>query len=692
MPSWSSTEPVTRLRGVGPRVAERLERLGIRTVADLLFHLPLRYQDRTRLLPVGSVRPGDECLVEGTVEHAEVVLRGRRMLLLRLSDGSGEISLRFFHFSPAQKQGLTTPGQRLRCFGEVRAGRNGLEMVHPEYRVVCDAEIPVEASLTPVYPTTEGLHQQSLRRLSEEALAGLEQLPDYLPPSILEAAGLPDLVTALSTVHRPPPDVALGALLAGRHPAQQRLAFEELAAHHLSLLRLRERSARQPAPAIRVAGRLLQGLRDSLPFALTGAQERVIGDLQRDMARDHPMLRLVQGDVGSGKTLVAVAACLNAVEAGYQAAVMAPTELLAEQHRINFRNLLEPLGIDIAWLSGKQGVRARRAATEALASGQVPLAIGTHALFQEDVVFRDLALVVVDEQHRFGVHQRMALRDKGDRHGRLPHQLIMTATPIPRTLAMTAYADLDHSVIDELPPGRQAVKTVVISDARRDEVIERIRHALLEGRQAYWVCTLIEESDVLQAQAAEETLARLQTALTGFEIALIHGRMKPQEREQVMARFKAGEVRVLVATTVIEVGVDVPQASLMIIENAERLGLAQLHQLRGRVGRGSTLSACVLMYHAPLSDTARLRLEAMRSTTDGFEIARIDLDLRGPGEVLGTRQTGMVQFRIADVLRDQDLLEAARQAAARLQQEAPENVDPLIDRWLGHGQAYGRVA
>ncbi|WP_018232940.1 ATP-dependent DNA helicase RecG [Thioalkalivibrio thiocyanodenitrificans] len=683
------TESVTVLKGVGPKLAEKLERLGIRSVTDLLFHLPLRYQDRTRVIPMGSLRPGDEGVVEGVVEHAEVVYRGRRMLLARLADGTGSVTLRFFHFSTAQQQGLVR-GVRLRCFGEARRGQAGLEFVHPEYRSVNDGST-VDDTLTPIYPATEGLHQLSLRRLTDDALARLDRLPDWLPPGVLAGAGLPDLESALRTVHRPPPDIPVAALLDGRHPAQRRLAFEELVAHHLSLARLRARTAREPAPPVAVEGVLLKQLTDRLPFSLTGAQQRVIRELAADMARPHPMLRLVQGDVGAGKTLVAVAACLNAVEAGYQAAVMAPTEILAEQHFHNFREQLEPLGVRVAWLSGKLTAKARREALADVAGGRARVAVGTHALFQGDVAFDNLALVVIDEQHRFGVHQRMALREKGNRDGRLPHQLIMTATPIPRTLAMTAYADLDASVIDELPPGRTPVRTVAVSDARRAEVVERISAAVAEGRQAYWVCTLIEESEALQAQAAEDAFASLTDALPHLSVGLVHGRMKPKDKESVMARFKSGGIQLLVATTVIEVGVDVPNASLMIIENAERLGLAQLHQLRGRVGRGTTESSCVLLYRPPLSDIARKRLDALRATTDGFEIARIDLDLRGPGEVLGTRQTGTMQFRIADILRDQDMLDSVKRTARSLLDRYPEHVDPLIERWLSGSEEYGRV-
>lgn len=687
--SWSE-DRLDTLKGVGPKMAVRLERLGIHSVTDLLFHLPMRYQDRTRVRPLGSVRPGEEVTIDATVQLSEVVLRGRRMLVVRVADGTGSLSLRFFHFSLAQ-QNMLARGTLLRCFGEVRLGNQGLEMVHPEYRILRPEGEPLESSLTPIYPTTEGLHQLGLRRLTDQALQRVESLPDYLPPQLLALAGLPDLLSALRFVHRPPQDAPLDALLQGQHPAQRRLAFEELVAHHLSMEKLRRQTTQQPAAALRSAGKLLNALKTQLPFALTAAQQRVIAEILEDMARPQPMLRLVQGDVGSGKTLVALAACLQAIESGYQAVVMAPTELLAEQHWRNFNAWLEPLGIQTAWFSGKQGVKQRREALEAIETGSAAIAIGTHALFQEEIQFRDLALVVVDEQHRFGVHQRMALRDKGQREGRLPHQLIMTATPIPRTLAMTAYADLDYSVIDELPPGRQPVQTVAISDQRRNEVVDRIHHAIREGRQAYWVCTLIEESDALQAQAAEHTYEALRTALTDVSVGLIHGRMKPREKEAVMSAFKQGEIQLLVATTVIEVGVDVPNASLMVIENAERLGLAQLHQLRGRVGRGSTQSSCVLMFHPPLSETAQHRLNAMRASTDGFEIARIDLELRGPGEVLGTRQTGMMQFRIADLLRDEAMIDDAKQVAASLLEDYPDRVELLIDRWLGDAQAYGKV-
>lgn len=686
--------PVTALKRVGPAMAERLARLGIRTVQDLLFHLPLRYQDRTRVAPIGALRVGDEAVIEGEVLLSEVKLGRRRMLLVRLADGSGGILLRFFYFTAQQQAGFKA-GMRLRCFGEVRSGPAMLEMVHPEYRVINGVEAEaVEECLTPVYPATEGVQQYTLRALTQQALDRLTDgsvLQELMPAQILDGLRLPSLAEALAYVHRPPPDAPLAVLQEGRHPAQQRLAFEELLAHHLSLRLLRGKMERLRAPRLEAPGRLGQALRDDLTFDLTGAQRRVVDEVIQDMRRPHPMHRLVQGDVGSGKTIVAALAVLHAVEAGFQAAVMAPTELLAEQHLQNFRRWLEPLGIEVAWLSGKQAGRARAASLERLAEGAAAVAVGTHALFQEGVAFARLGLIVIDEQHRFGVHQRLALREKGGHEGCYPHQLIMTATPIPRTLAMTAYADLDSSVIDELPPGRTPIETVAVSDTRRAEVVERVRGVCRAGCQVYWVCTLIEESEVLQCQAATDTAAQLAAALPELRVGLLHGRMKSKEKEPVMAAFKRGELDLLVATTVIEVGVDVPNASLMVIENAERLGLAQLHQLRGRVGRGARKSTCVLMYHAPLSADGRARLAVLRETGDGFEIARRDLELRGPGEVLGTRQSGMLQLHIADLLRDQALMPKVEQAARLLLERYPERVPRLIDRWLGEAARYGEV-
>lgn len=685
--------PIQYLKGVGPRLADKLQRLDLFTVQDLLFHLPYRYQDRTRIAPIGGLRPGDEVVVEGEIQAGDVHYGKRRALLVRISDGTGSLLLRFFHFN-AQQQASLARGSRLLCFGEVRRGPAMLEMVHPEYRrFEADAAVPVDDHLTPIYPVTEGISQRTIRQLVDQALLLVEResLPDFLPEELLADWNLPTLREALLAVHRPPSGAATDELLQGTHPAQQRLAFEELLAQHLSLRQLRLKVQQRRAPELAACSGLTDRLIENLPFQLTAAQRRVLAEIASDLAQPHPMQRLVQGDVGSGKTIIAALAVLRAVESGYQAAVMAPTELLAEQHLRNFSAWLTPLGIEFVWLTGKQAARQRRETLEHLRSGRAAVAIGTHALFQEDVEFQKLGLVVIDEQHRFGVHQRLALRDKGNVDDCSPHQLIMTATPIPRTLAMTAYADLDTSVIDELPPGRKPIETVVIPDSRRAEVVARVKHVCAQQRQVYWVCTLIEESEALQCQAAEETEKQLKEALPELEIGLVHGRLKPAEKEAVMRRFKAGEIHLLVATTVIEVGVDVPNASLMIIENAERLGLAQLHQLRGRVGRGSASSNCVLMYHKPLSAQGTARLAALRETNDGFEIARRDLELRGPGEVLGTRQSGLLKLRVADLARDRDLIPAVAQAATVLLQRWPERVPPLIRRWVGAAQRYGEV-
>jgi ATP-dependent DNA helicase RecG len=687
------TLPVTSLKGVGPRMALRLERLGLRTVQDVLFHLPLRYEDRTRIVPMGAVRAGQDVVVQGTVELAEVKFGRRRSLLVRISDGTGAMTLRFFHFSGQQQAGFTR-GRALRCFGEVRDGAVTAELIHPEYQFVTAGEALVaDAHLTPIYPATEGVHQLTLRAVTEQALARLErgQLVDWLPPSLVSRFRLTSLPAALRYVHRPPPDAALDLLAAGRHPAQQRLAYEELLAHHLSLRRLRARAAHTTAPALADGDALVRRFLDALPFRLTAAQQRVCGEITADLARNHPMARLVQGDVGSGKTVVAACAALVAVQSGCQVALMAPTELLAEQHFRSFHDWLAPLGVRVEWHTGRLKGTARAQALQALASGAAQVAVGTHALFQGGVEFDRLGLVIIDEQHRFGVHQRLALRDKGRDGSERPHQLVMTATPIPRTLAMTVYADLDTSIIDQLPPGRQPVKTVAIGQERREDVMASVRKACAAGQQAYWVCTLIEESEALQCQAAETTAQVLAASLAGVRVALVHGRLRPADKEAVMQSFKQGDVDLLVATTVIEVGVDVPNASLMVIENPERLGLAQLHQLRGRVGRGNRQSSCVLLYQAPLSETARERLAVLRETGDGFEIARRDMELRGPGEVLGTRQTGEMRFHIADLLRDEALLEAVEEGAVRMLETCPEHVDPLIRRWLGEAALLGEV-
>ena len=679
------------LKGVGSKMLEKLERLGLATVQDLLFHLPLRYEDRTQVWPIGDLPPGLHGAVEGEIQDTQLVMGRRRMLVCRISDGTGTLTLRFFNFTAAQKNSLAQ-GRLLRCFGEVRPGKYGLEMAHPEYKLLGEEQAgQTEEALTPVYPTTEGLRQLTLRSLTDQALAQLdlygveELLPAGLYPHQIE------LAAALRLLHRPPPSVALALLESGQHPAQQRLVLEELLAHNLSVLKVRAQAQTQLARALKPAPTLVKQLLGALPFKPTGAQNRVVAEISQDLQRTYPMMRLVQGDVGSGKTLVAALAALQAIGNGCQVGLMAPTELLAEQHAINFANWLEPLGIQVGWLAGKQKGKAREEALTAIADGSVKMVVGTHAIFQEQVVFQRLALVIIDEQHRFGVHQRLALREKGEREGVHPHQLIMTATPIPRTLAMTAYADLDTSVIDELPPGRTPITTVALPDSRRGDVIERVRLACEEGKQAYWVCTLIEESEVLECQAAEDTAAELQAKLPGLHIGLVHGRMRPIEKQRVMEEFKAGILQLLVATTVIEVGVDVPNASLMIIENPERLGLAQLHQLRGRVGRGSVASHCVLLYHAPLSKTAQSRLGVLRETNDGFLIAQRDLELRGPGELLGTRQTGLADLKIADLVRDQPLIPQVQKMARFLIDRHPSHVDPLIRRWLGLRDHYSNA-
>ncbi|WP_421235229.1 ATP-dependent DNA helicase RecG [Aeromonas enteropelogenes] len=683
--------PLDSLKGVGSKMLEKLERLGLATVQDLLFHLPLRYEDRTQVWPIGDLPPGLHGAVEGEIQDTQLVMGRRRMLVCRISDGTGTLTLRFFNFTAAQKNSLAQ-GRLMRCFGEVRPGKYGLEMAHPEYKLLGDDQAgQTESALTPVYPTTEGLRQLTLRNLTDQALAQLdlygveELLPAGLYPHQIE------LAAALRLLHRPPPSVALPLLENGQHPAQQRLVLEELLAHNLSVLKVRAQSQTQLARALKPAPKLVEQLLGALPFKPTGAQSRVVAEISRDLQQSHPMMRLVQGDVGSGKTLVAALAALQAIGNGCQVGLMAPTELLAEQHAINFAKWLEPLGIQVGWLAGKQKGKAREEALAAIADGSVKMVVGTHAIFQEQVVFQRLALVIIDEQHRFGVHQRLALREKGEREGVHPHQLIMTATPIPRTLAMTAYADLDTSVIDELPPGRTPITTVALPNSRRQDVIERVRLACTEGKQAYWVCTLIEESEVLECQAAEDTAAELQALLPGLHIGLVHGRMRPVEKQRVMEEFKAGILQLLVATTVIEVGVDVPNASLMIIENPERLGLAQLHQLRGRVGRGAVASHCVLLYHAPLSKTAQSRLGVLRETNDGFQIAQRDLELRGPGELLGTRQTGLADLKIADLVRDQPLIPQVQKMARFLMDKHPDHVEPLIRRWLGLRDHYSNA-
>ncbi|MCG2634206.1 MAG: ATP-dependent DNA helicase RecG [Gammaproteobacteria bacterium] len=683
--------PLTELRGVRERTAEKLAGLGLTSIQDLLLHLPLRYLDQTRIRPIGSLQPGNEALVVGTVDHAAVTYGRRRTLIAQINDGTGSLQLRFFHFNGKQQAGFSR-NSRVRCFGEARRGAHSLEMVHPHYRLLRpDESATVAKGLTPVYPAGDGVTQATLSRLIDQALEKyLPQLPELLPEPLRHSLDLPTQQAALTTLHHPEPGTEED-LLSGQHPALQRLACEELLAQHLSLRQLRTLHRQQKAPAVPPAGTLTDHLIRNLGFSLTGAQDRVLTEISQDLAQPRPMQRLVQGDVGSGKTVVAAATALQLIEAGYQVALMAPTELLAEQHFRNFQQWFEPLGITTLLLLGKQLSGEKKQIEMRLADEAPLVAIGTQALFQERIRFARLGLIIIDEQHRFGVHQRLELRKKSRLNGLSPHQLVLTATPIPRSLAMTFYADLDSSVIDELPPGRQPVSTVALPDSRRGEIIERIRHACDDGRQVYWVCPLIEESDVLQAQAATVTEESLRLALPELKVGLLHGRMKSPDKEAVMAAFQAGTTDLLVATTVIEVGVDVPNASLMVIENSERLGLAQLHQLRGRVGRGQRQSSCVLLYQPPLSHTARQRLAAMRETVDGFEIARRDLALRGPGELLGTRQTGAASFRIADLTRDQALIPKVVAAADWLLEHQPDAIQPLIDRWLSSALEYARV-
>ncbi len=690
MPSLAQVE-VTALKSVGKQLADKLAKLHIHSVQDLLFHLPLRYMDRTRVTPIGGLQPLANVVIEGEIRACDVAFGRRRSLVCRLQDGTGLMTLRFFHFSAAQKKRLAV-GTKIRCFGETRRGASGLEIYHPEYDFL-DSHKPLalESTLTPVYPATEGITQARLRSLTEQALQLMDShsLQELIPDDAWRHHPYP-LAQAVAYLPHPPKEAPIDELLEGSHPYQQRLAFEELLAHHLSMLRVRQKLQSEGAEPLPIPASLLSKFRQQLGFELTAAQSRVAEEIAADLSQPFPMLRLVQGDVGSGKTVVAALAALQAVGNGLQAAIMAPTEILAEQHRHSFQQWMEPLGITVGWLSGRQKAAERRQQLAAIASGEAQVVVGTHALFQDEVVFADLGLTIIDEQHRFGVNQRLALRQKASQQAR-SHQLIMTATPIPRTLAMSAYADLDCSVIDELPPGRTPVSTVAISNERRAQVIERVRLACLSGRQAYWVCTLIEESEALEAQAAEAVAEQLRHELPDLSIGLVHGRLKAADKEAQMSEFKQGGLQLLVATTVIEVGVDVPNASLMIIENPERLGLAQLHQLRGRVGRGEAESHCVLLYGSPLSQNGRERITAMRETNDGFVIAEKDLQLRGPGEVLGTRQTGDVSFRLADLQRDGHLLPRVKEVATHIASKHPEVIEGLISRWLGSAENYANV-
>lgn len=685
----------THLSGVGPRLMQRLQKLDIYSVQDLLFHLPMRYQDRTRMTAIKDARPGDHAMVEGHIIETKVKAGRRPSFLVVIQDQWSVLNLRFFHFSLAQQTSLARIGLRLRCFGEVRWGPTGLEMVHPEYTFVdSDHPTPIDETLTPVYPTTEGLSQNIFRKLIAQALMLIEKghaLTEYLPANILQTFQFPNLLDALIYIHRPPADAPQTQLENGTHASQRRLVFEELLAHQLTLRRLRSQTQQQMAPALSRSVQIIDTFIQNLPFTLTAAQQRVLNEIAADLTLQRPMLRLLQGDVGSGKTIIAACAIVQAIANGQQAALMAPTEILAEQHLKNFTHWLAPLNVHIAWLSGSLKNSIRNKMLEEIRSGQAQVVIGTHALFQKNVEFARLGLIVVDEQHRFGVDQRLELLKKGSQGQCFPHQLTMTATPIPRSLAMLAYADFDCSEINELPPGRIPVNTLVVSNQRRQEVVNYVNKICATGQQAYWVCTLIEESELLQCQAAEVTAMELSQILNNLKLGLIHGRMKPQDKENTMQAFKKGEIQLLVATTVIEVGVDVPNASAMVIENAERLGLAQLHQLRGRVGRGKNASHCILMYQAPLSTFAKQRLHVLREHHDGFIIAQQDLELRGSGEVLGTRQAGLMRFKIADLQRDKSLLPAIQKTADLLLQDHNECVLHLINRWIGSGERYGNV-
>ncbi|MBF9001859.1 ATP-dependent DNA helicase RecG [Vibrio nitrifigilis] len=687
-----SAVPLTSLSGVGAKVAEKLEKIGLVSVQDLLFHLPLRYEDRTRIYPIIKLHPGIWAAVQGKVMAVDTIFGRRKMLTVRISDGNGTLTLRFFNFTAGMKNNFTE-GKLVHAYGEIKRGNGGLEIIHPDYKFYAPAQKPdVEPNLTPVYPTTDGLRQITLRNLTDQALELLDKaaVQELLPSGLYDHQMT--MGQALHIIHRPPADIDLSLFDEGRHPAQIRLIMEELLAQNLSMLSVRSQGQLEQSFPLPEANELKQKLLSQLPFSPTNAQARVVKEIEQDLVKPHPMMRLVQGDVGSGKTLVAALAAVRSIAHGYQVVLMAPTELLAEQHAINFAGWFEQLGIQVGWLAGKLKGKAKDTELARIESGEAQMVVGTHALFQEHVNFKNLALVIIDEQHRFGVHQRLELREKGVKQGAVPHQLIMTATPIPRTLAMTAYADLETSVIDELPPGRTPIQTVAIPDTKRDTIIERVRHACLtEGKQAYWVCTLIDESEVLEAQAAADIAEELQRTLPDVKIGLVHGRMKAAEKQEVMRSFKANELHLLVATTVIEVGVDVPNASLMIIENPERLGLAQLHQLRGRVGRGSVASHCVLLYHAPLSKTAQKRLGVLRESNDGFVIAQRDLEIRGPGELLGTKQTGMADFKIADLMRDQRLIPEVQRISRHIHDNFPQHAQAIIDRWLGNRDMYSKA-
>ena len=677
---------------VSTNVQEKLSHLGIRNELDLILHLPIRYEDETHLFPIGDAPQGQVVQVEGVIIHNEVVIRPRRQLVCQIEDSSGILVMRFLHFYGSQIKTFAV-GKRVRLLGEIRSGFFGAEMVHPKCRIVREGESLAD-TMTPIYPTTAGLTQKTLGKLIGQVLQGAQKaqnLTETLPEEIIKkyrVAGFQDSVMCL---HNPPPDVSIEALQTRKHPAWRRIKFDELLAQQLSMrLHYRQRRSHS-APVLAQKSQLMKQFLEQLAFKLTAAQIKVSAEIGRDLAAPHPMQRLLQGDVGSGKTIVAALAALQAIENGFQAALMAPTEILAEQHFQKLSTWFDPLGIEVVWLSGSQKKKQRQAALDDIALGNAQLAVGTHALFQDQVLFHQLGLAIIDEQHRFGVHQRLALRMKGSQSNIVPHQLMMSATPIPRTLSMSYFADLDVSIIDELPPGRAPIVTKLIAENRRDEIIARIQHACQQGKQVYWVCPLIEESETLQLQTAMETHESLSKIFPDLSVGLVHGRLSTQEKTEVMTSFKQGEIQLLVATTVIEVGVDVPNASLMVIENAERMGLSQLHQLRGRVGRGSEASICILMFQQPLSEIARKRLKIIFEQSDGFEIARRDLQLRGPGEFLGARQSGVPMLRFADLEQDGQLLIAAQSAADEILNDYPDLAQRHIQRWLGERTEYLRV-
>jgi ATP-dependent DNA helicase RecG len=693
---------------ISPATLSKLAKLGIHHRADLLLHLPLRYEDETHLAPIATVQAGETVQVQGVITHSEIAFRPRRTLVCRMEDSGGELYLRFLNFYPSQQKQLAV-GKQIRAIGEARMGYYGMEMVHPKCRAV-DDDTPLQQSLTPVYPTTAGLAQPILRKLIVNALETLP-LPDTLPDVLLQKLQLAGFAGSIRLLHSPTPDISANFLEERSHAAWRRIKFDELLAQQLSMRVHHRERGKRIAPGLAAHGKLTARLTKALPFALTEAQQRVFAEISRDLAQPHPMQRLLLGDVGSGKTIVAALAALQAIENGYQVALMAPTEILAEQHYLKLRDWLEPLGLAPVWLSGSLKKNEKLLAAEQIASGKTLLAIGTHALFQEKIEFHKLGLAIVDEQHKFGVQQRLALHNKGKNKeigsessehatrqidnatdsGIIPHQLMMSATPIPRTLAMSYYADLDVSVIDELPPGRTPVITKLVSDERRDEVIARVRAACIAGQQAYWVCPLIDESETLQLQTALETYQMLSVTFPELRVGLVHGKLDNAEKARVMAAFKSGELQLLVATTVIEVGVDVPNASLMVIDHAERMGLAQLHQLRGRVGRGAAQSLCILLYQQPLSELARARLKIIYESTDGFAIAQHDLRLRGPGELLGARQSGVAMLRFADISEDEGLLNQARQVADELLRDFPEAARAHLQRWMANKHDYLHV-